>query len=120
MKVLHGPSSTAAARRCWCARRSPGGRCSSAHSGSPGTAPGSPPPSPRPLLALACTLAPPPLRPALAFLVVLLLGLFGNDLRRWSLGLHRFHLAHVVAARDPEEAFLRLHTHRPDLLGFSA
>ena len=72
------------------------------------------------ILLLICTLAPPPWRPALAFTVVLLLGLFGNDLRRWSLGLRRFQLAHVVAARDTEEAFLRLHAHRPDLLGLSA
>ena len=72
------------------------------------------------LVAIACTLAPPLLRPALAFGLFLLLGLFGNDLRRWSLGLRRFQLAHVVAARDPEEAFLRLHAHRPDLLGLSA
>ena len=60
------------------------------------------------LLVVVCVLAPPSTRPALAFLLFLLIGLFGNDLRRWSLGLGRFRLAHVVAGRTQDEAFLRL------------
>jgi Protein of unknown function (DUF2628) len=43
------------------------------------------------------------------------LGLWGNDLRRWALGMRGFTLAHVVAARDADSAFVRLLTARPDL-----
>lgn len=43
------------------------------------------------------------------------LGLWGNDLRRWALGMRGFILAHVVAARDADSAFVRLLTARPDL-----
>ena len=43
------------------------------------------------------------------------LGLFGHDLLRWSLRLRGFTLAHVVAARDADSAFLRLLSARPDL-----
>jgi hypothetical protein len=68
---------------------------------------------------IACTYAPAPFRPLLAFAVFWLLGLCGNDLRRWSLGLGRFRLAHVVAARNRDEAFLRLLDARPDLAGFA-
>ena len=71
------------------------------------------------LLVLICTVAPPPLRPTLAFVLFLLLGLFGHDLRRWSLRLGRFQLAHVVAAHTRDEAFLRLLSARPDLPGLS-
>jgi hypothetical protein len=66
-------------------------------------------------LVLACTVAAPPLRPLLAFGVFLFLGALGNDIRRWSLGLGRFQLAHVVAARSREEALHRLLTNRADL-----
>ena len=68
---------------------------------------------------IACTYAPPPLRPLLAFAVFWLLGLCGNDLRRWSLDLGRFRLAHVVAARNRDEAFLRLIDVRADLIRFA-
>lgn len=44
-----------------------------------------------------------------------LLGLFGNDLRRWALHLRGYTLAHVVAARDDDSAFTRLLATRPDL-----
>lgn len=43
------------------------------------------------------------------------LGLWGNDLRRWALRMRGFTLAHVVAARDADGAFVRLLTARPDL-----
>lgn len=68
-------------------------------------------------LALIVTLAPPPLRPVLAFAVFLLLGITGNDLRRWALGRRRYDLAHVVAARNSDDALFRLLTARPDLIG---
>ncbi len=68
------------------------------------------------VLVLIVTLVPSALRPLLAFGVFLLLGLLGNDLRRWSLGLRRFVLANVVTARNQDEAYFRLLSHRPDLL----
>ena len=71
------------------------------------------------LLVAICTLAPPPMRPVLALALFVLLGLNGQDLRRWSLSLRRFQLAHVVAARNREEAFLRLLANRTDLLGLA-
>ncbi len=70
-------------------------------------------------LFLACLLPPPPLRPVLAFGVFLFGGALGNDLRRWELGLRQFRLAHVVAGRSLDEAWLRLLSHRADLLGLA-
>ena len=72
------------------------------------------------ILVVICTALPPPLRPVLAFAVFLVLGLTGQDLRRWSLSFGRFQLAHVVAARNRDEAFLRLLANRTDLIGLSA
>jgi hypothetical protein len=66
-------------------------------------------------LAVCVTTAPPAWRPLLCFAAFVLLGLCGNDLRRWSLGLGRFTLAHVVAARSRDDAFLRLLAARPEL-----
>jgi hypothetical protein len=43
------------------------------------------------------------------------IGLFGLDLLRWALHLRGFTLAHVVAARDADSAFVRLLSARPDL-----
>ncbi len=43
------------------------------------------------------------------------LGLFGHDLLRWNLRLRGFTLAHVVAARNADGAFMRLLSARPDL-----
>jgi hypothetical protein len=43
-------------------------------------------------------------------------GLFGNDLRRWSLARGGFVLTNVVAARDADAAFARLLAGRPDLV----
>lgn len=43
------------------------------------------------------------------------LGLWGHDLQRWALSLRGFTLAHVVAARDADGAFVRLLSARPDL-----
>jgi hypothetical protein len=49
--------------------------------------------------------------------LIVLLGLSGHDLRRWSLDHRGFLLAQVVAARDELEALERLLTRRPDLKG---
>ena len=43
------------------------------------------------------------------------LGLWGNDLRRWSLARGGYLLAHVVAAEDQDTALARLLARRPDL-----
>ncbi len=69
---------------------------------------------------LACTVVPPTLRPLAAFGVLLLCGLLGQDLRRWQLRLRRFRLAHVVAARNEDEALFRLLSHRADLVSAAA
>jgi hypothetical protein len=60
-------------------------------------------------------IAPPPLRPVLAFSLFLLLGLTGRDLLRWSLSMRGYGIAHVVAGRNEDDAFLRLVAHDPAL-----
>ncbi len=57
-----------------------------------------------------------PLRPVLGFGLVWLLGLFGEDLRRWSLDRRGFILAQIVAAPNNEAALGRLLDRRPDLV----
>jgi len=47
--------------------------------------------------------------------LVLLQGLSGNDLRRWSLARRGFTLAEVIVARNTETAFERLLDRRRDL-----
>ncbi len=54
---------------------------------------------------------------ALLTALIVLLGLSGNDLRRWSLDRRGFLLAQVVVARDELEALGRLLDRRPDLRG---
>ncbi|MBV9758056.1 MAG: DUF2628 domain-containing protein [Alphaproteobacteria bacterium] len=49
-----------------------------------------------------------------------LLGLFGQDLRRWSLETRGHTLVHVLAARDAEAAYARLLAARPDLVAAAA
>ncbi|HUA77282.1 MAG TPA: DUF2628 domain-containing protein [Acetobacteraceae bacterium] len=44
----------------------------------------------------------------------LVLGLTGNDLRRWSLALRGYVLTDVVAARDEDAALARFLSSRPD------
>ncbi|HVY13701.1 MAG TPA: DUF2628 domain-containing protein [Rhodopila sp.] len=44
-----------------------------------------------------------------------ILGLTGNDLRRWSLERRGYVLVHVFGGRDEIEAMQRLLVHRPDL-----
>ncbi len=71
------------------------------------------------VLVAICFAAPPPYRPLLAFALFAIIGLFGNDLRRWSLGLGRFRLAHVVAGRTHDEAYFRLLCARTALSGIA-
>ena len=60
-------------------------------------------------------LADDPIRGVLLWGLLWSLGLWGNDLRRWTLTLRGYTMAHVVAARDSDTAFLRLLSVRPDL-----
>ena len=52
---------------------------------------------------------------ALLMALILLLGLSGHDLRRWSLNHRGYLLAQVIAARGELEALARLLERRPDL-----
>jgi hypothetical protein len=58
---------------------------------------------------------PRPLVGVLALALAWLLGLVGNDLRRWSLARRGFVLSHVVAASNAGAAEARLYGQRPDL-----
>ncbi|MEA2741125.1 MAG: hypothetical protein QOH05_4432 [Acetobacteraceae bacterium] len=64
---------------------------------------------------LVAALAPWPLLSILTVGLAVILGLTGNDLRRWALEHRGYLLVHVLAARGWDEAWLRLLTHRPDL-----
>jgi hypothetical protein len=52
----------------------------------------------------------------LGFGTAWLIGLFGNDLRRWSLDRRGYRLTEVVAEQDQDAALARLLTRRPELL----
>ena len=52
--------------------------------------------------------APPPLRGVLLVALLLVLGLTGRDLVRWSLRRRGYAFAHVVAGRSADDAYLRL------------
>ena len=72
------------------------------------------------LLALAAsvligTLTRPPARLVLELGLAVILGLFGRDLVRWSLDRRGYLAAHVIAARNTEQALSRLLTERPDM-----
>jgi hypothetical protein len=54
---------------------------------------------------------------ALLTTLMVLLGLSGHDLRRWSLDYRGYLLAQVVVARDDLDALARLLDRRPDLKG---
>jgi hypothetical protein len=49
--------------------------------------------------------------------LIVLLGLSGHDLRRWSLDHRGYLLAQVIAARNELEALAHLLDRRPDLKG---
>jgi hypothetical protein len=61
------------------------------------------------------TLPGDPARFLLGSALALLLGLSGNDIRRWGLEQRGYALVHVYAARDSEEALLRLLNERTDV-----
>ena len=65
---------------------------------------------------LVAALVPSPASRILILGLAALLGLTGRDLRRWTLRQRGYLLAHVVAARGPEDALLRLMTQCPDLV----
>ena len=74
------------------------------------------------VLALAASvlivvLAKADIAAALLATLMVLLGLSGHDLRRWSLDYRGYLLAQVVGARDELEALARLLDRRPDLKG---
>lgn len=64
---------------------------------------------------LIAAVAPQPARTILAAALTLILGLTGNDLRRWALEQRGYLLGHVLTAGNLDEAFTRLLTHRPEL-----
>ncbi len=63
---------------------------------------------------LIASVAPRPAATVLIAGLSLILGLTGNDLRRWALEHRGYLLVHVLAAGNRDDAFLRLLTHRPD------
>jgi uncharacterized protein DUF2628 len=64
---------------------------------------------------LIAAFAPQPFASILTAAEALILGLTGNDLRRWALEYRGYLLVHVVAGGNQDDAFIRLLTHRPDL-----
>jgi hypothetical protein len=64
---------------------------------------------------LIAVFAPTPAATILIAGLALILGFTGQDLRRWALEWRGYLLAHVLAARDRDEAFMRLLVLRPDL-----
>ena len=64
---------------------------------------------------LIAVLAPPAAAVILAIGLALILGFTGQDLRRRALEWRGYLLAHVLAARDRDDAFMRLLVLRPDL-----
>jgi hypothetical protein len=65
--------------------------------------------------AVIAILVPWPADTILAAGVALILGLTGHDLRSWALEHRGYLLVHVFAARDRDDAFMRLLVQRPDL-----
>jgi hypothetical protein len=68
-------------------------------------------------LILILALVPAPDRGLLLLALAIVLGLSGQDLRRWSMQHRGFTLAQVVAARSEPEALGVLLSRRPDLTG---
>jgi Protein of unknown function (DUF2628) len=61
-------------------------------------------------------LVPAPASLPVELAAAVLTGLYGQDLRRWSLALHGWILAAVVAGQTEDAAFARLLTVRPELV----
>ena len=72
------------------------------------------------LYVLIAALPLPGIQWILALALAWALGLWGHDLARWSLARRGYSLAHVVAARDADAAFVRLLDRRPDLAAQAA
>jgi hypothetical protein len=66
-------------------------------------------------IVLIVALAPKPASGILMAGLALILGLTGNDMRRWALENRGYLLVHVLAAGNRDDAFTRLLTHRPDM-----
>jgi hypothetical protein len=64
---------------------------------------------------LIAVLVPRPARDVLLLALAFVIGLTGNDLRRWALESRGYLLLHILAARGEEEALGRLLTYRPEL-----
>jgi hypothetical protein len=60
-------------------------------------------------------LAPEPAATILSLGLAVILGLVGQDLRAQALEHRGYVLVHMLAARSPDEAWLRLIANRPDL-----
>ncbi len=67
------------------------------------------------VVVAAIAVAPPTVGAAIGWAVVLLSGVLGSDLVRWSLERRGYALAGAVAAPDADYAFARLLAHRPEL-----
>jgi hypothetical protein len=65
---------------------------------------------------LIAVMVPRPAGTILNLGVGLILGLTGNDLRRWTLENRGYLLQHVVAAINADDAFTRLMAQRPELV----
>jgi hypothetical protein len=68
------------------------------------------------LIGLVDQLIPGPLGVIGGFMSAWVLGLFGQDLRRWNLGLNGHTEPHVIVARDIASAEARLLGARPELM----
>lgn len=66
-------------------------------------------------MILIVILVPLPFMLVLEYACVILIGLFGHDLRRWSIERRVYFLAHVLIARTEAEALGRLLAQRPHL-----
>jgi hypothetical protein len=64
---------------------------------------------------LIAVFAPEPAGTILSAGLAVILGLIGNDLRSAALEHRGYALLHVLAARGPDEAWMRLIANRPDL-----
>ncbi len=67
------------------------------------------------IVAAAVAIAPPAVGAAIGWALVLLSGLLGWDLVRWSLDRRGYTLSGAVAAPDDDYAYARLLAHRPEL-----
>ena len=65
---------------------------------------------------LIVVLAPPGLAAILIVAIAVFLGLHGSDLQAWALEHRGYALVHIVGGRSLDEAWMRLMTHRPDLV----